>query len=654
MATEEITIFRADTGEAVKSIADLKESIKNLKKDLEGLTIGSDEYVDTLKQLQVQQAALKNAMYATTKAGEDETDTFAKTARAAKGLGTSYNALVKQMADLTQQFRATEDEAKRDDLAKQIRNINEELKKLDANRGIYGRNVGDYFNQITTPILGVLDAMPDKIGGVINAIKNTGQALGLLEKHPVLAVVQLLAPIISNIVSGLEDSTTALAAVKKVGDALKPVAKFFEGILETIAGWLSDAVDWLLTFAKESGISFDKIVGKVVGFGNAIKEFLLIPIRNTITGAKALGNIFQDIFTGQFKKAATDAKAAIKEIGDNFKTGFSFKANFESGEAAGEAFVKGLQSNKLKKKAKNAGKSLLDEIQKELLNDLDLNLKDYVEIWEKHQDDALKSAKKAEELRLKYLADGMAKRAQMAELEINNERELEAKKYEITKEANEKRLELLNQFYTDAVARGDLETALAYDQEREDLEYEIAYNGYLRKKALREQEIEDYFTYASVVSNVFGSIADIFEASGEEDEKAAKQAKVLRTASAVIDTISGAIGAYMQTVKTMPAPFNIPVAAANAAAVLAAGYAQIKKINSVQVGSGGSSSAGGSSALVSAPAFAPAISMTRNVTGRNEEERLNRMAADNRVYLVYSDIEIANTRQRVKVRETEF
>jgi hypothetical protein len=57
---------------------------------------------------------------------------------------------------------------------------------------------------------------------------------------------------------------------------------------------------------------------------------------------------------------------------------------------------------------------------------------------------------------------------------------------------------------------------------------------------------------------------------------------------------------------------------------------------------------------VPAPAFSPSIQQTRSITGASEEDRLNRMASDSRVYLVYSDIEAAQTAQRVRVRETEF
>ena len=83
----------------------------------------------------------------------------------------------------------------------------------------------------------------------------------------------------------------------------------------------------------------------------------------------------------------------------------------------------------------------------------------------------------------------------------------------------------------------------------------------------------------------------------------------------------------------------------NAAAVLAAGYAQVKQMNSVKVGNDSSSAA------VPAPAFSPYVAQVRNVTGQREEERLYQ---NQRVFLVYSDLEIANTAQRVKVRETEF
>ena len=162
------------------------------------------------------------------------------------------------------------------------------------------------------------------------------------------------------------------------------------------------------------------------------------------------------------------------------------------------------------------------------------------------------------------------------------------------------------------------------------------------------------FQYADTVSSVLGAIADMYESDDEESEKNAKKVKALRTASAVIDTISGAIAAYMNGVKAIAVPpgAGIALGIAQAATVLAAGMANIKKIQATKVGNGGGDAS--VPALASAPAYAPAIAQFHAVTNRSETDRLNRMAADNRVYLVYSDLQVADTRQRVRVKETEF
>ena len=644
---EEVEILKLNVDGGAKTLADLKNNIRELKKELDTLEVGTKDYANTLQELQDNQYALRNAMHATAESEDEQSDKMAQTARAAQGLGTSYNALVRQMALLDEQFRSTEDEVRRAELGTQIKLINDQLKEMDAARGKFGRNVGDYFNQMSASIKDVIKDFPPSLNNIKQGLDNVTKSMGLMSKNPLFGIASLLAPIINNITAGLKDSDTALKAVKKISDALKPVADFFAGLLEKIAGWLSQAVDYVLKLGEESGIEFNKIVSGAAGVGNAILQFILTPIRNTIDGAKAMGNVFSLVFKGQFKEAAKSAKQAVKEIGENFKKGFDFKGNFEAGQQAGESFVKGLQSTKFKKAAKKAGKSILDEIMKGLTEDLDLNLQDAAEVWENAQSRMLASAKKGEQLRLDYLEQGIRRKSELAELEISNDRELAARQYEIEKEGMEQRMGLLQGFYKDAVARGDLDTALEYDQQIQDLQYEIALAGYKRKKELRQQEIQDFITYAGVVSNVFNSIADIFEESGEQDEKSAKKAKFLRSASAIIDTISGAIGAYMQTVKTMPAPWNIPVAAANAGAVLAAGYAQVKQINAVKVGD----SAEGAAVAAPTAAFSPVIQQVRNVTGQREEERLYQ---NQRVFLVYSDLEIANTAQRVKVRETEF
>ena len=595
---ETITIFRADTGAAVKSIGDLKESIKFLKQELDQADIGTKEYADTLVQLQTQQAALKNAMHDTSYETDTQADAFAATAKAAKGLGTSYNALVRQMADLDQQFRSTEDAANRAQLGEQIKAINDQLKEMDAARGKFGRNVGDYFNQAKEAMKTVIQDLPSGLSVVKRGMDDVSKSMGLLSKQPILGIIALLAPLINKITDGLKDNKTALDAVKKLTDALKPVADFFAGILEKIAGWISRAVDYILELGQKSGIEFKNIVAGAVGVGNAILQFILTPIRNVIDGAKAMGSVLQQVFKGQFKEAAQTAKQAVKEIGDNFRQGFDFKGNFEIGKKVGEEFAAGLKSTK--RNAADAAKAVGDEAKKELLK-----------TW----DDLEKERQHREALQ----AEARAMAAQ-------EQKDINA----IILEDEKATTEAINALMDEQIAK-DLEA-------REEAEK----TAQARIQALQQ--------LAGATSSILGSIADLYDENSEEDEAAAQKAKALRTASAIIDTISGAVGAYMQTVKTLPAPWNIPAAAANAAAVLAAGYAQIRSINAVKVG-GSSGSAG---AVVQAPAFQPAVQRVRNVTGASEEERLNRMASDSRVVLVWSDAEAKMNERRVRIAEGEW
>ena len=145
---EDVIILSVETGEAVKSVGDLRANIKLYKEALEEAEIGSKEYADILSALQVNQAALKNAMHATTEEGEDQGKVMEQISKDAMGLGTSYNSLVRQMAMLDQQFRAEEDAVKRAQLGSEIKAINAQLKKLDEDRGKYGRNVGNYKSAI--------------------------------------------------------------------------------------------------------------------------------------------------------------------------------------------------------------------------------------------------------------------------------------------------------------------------------------------------------------------------------------------------------------------------------------------------------------------------------------------------------------------------
>ena len=158
----------------------------------------------------------------------------------------------------------------------------------------------------------------------------------------------------------------------------------------------------------------------------------------------------------------------------------------------------------------------------------------------------------------------------------------------------------------------------------------------------------------SGVSSILGSIADAMEENTEMTEEEAKKAKNLRVASATIDMLQGAVTAYAGA-QSLGVPMGPIIGAINAAAVIAAGIANIAKIKATQVSANSSSSQTPTvPAQVNAPTVSPQVQQVRNLTSASEEDRLNRMADDHRVYILSSDLEAERDQHRVQVQETTF
>ena len=117
-----------------QKIGELKEQVKELTKLMDSLDKESLEYHRTVDMLVDAEEELNTVM----KVGKSQLS-------AQEG---SYNALVNKMAALKKAQKAVTDEASRMRLGDKIREINDELKRIDANNGVYVRNVGDYENAV--------------------------------------------------------------------------------------------------------------------------------------------------------------------------------------------------------------------------------------------------------------------------------------------------------------------------------------------------------------------------------------------------------------------------------------------------------------------------------------------------------------------------
>lgn len=186
-----------------------------------------------------------------------------------------------------------------------------------------------------------------------------------------------------------------------------------------------------------------------------------------------------------------------------------------------------------------------------------------------------------------------------------------------------------------------------------------------KEKEILNKKKELYLNLGESLSSVLGSIADAWESeinaqveagdiSEEEGKKQFERVKALKVVESVINTISGVISAFMSA-QSLGFPYGQIIGAAQAAAVAAAGAAQITKIRNTQFNGGSNTSS------IAAPTIAqnPTADFTNSVAGQNtgqnemtilENAVKNGMAKTN---MSVSVTEINNTQNRVSVREQE-
>lgn len=173
---------------------------------------------------------------------------------------------------------------------------------------------------------------------------------------------------------------------------------------------------------------------------------------------------------------------------------------------------------------------------------------------------------------------------------------------------------------------------------------------------------------ADSLGSVFSSISNIImdsaqaqldagEISQEEYEKEFERAKKFQIAEAIINTISGAVGAFTGIMKSTGG-WGIALAVAQMAAVLATGYAQIEQIKNTKPNSSSSSSSSGTKYAMATPSATADYSpqLTQNATGSQETESLANALSSNpiKAYVVESDISAAQQTARQRNNESSF
>lgn len=253
----QVTAIDIDTTGTVKSLSELRKQINSCKNALFEMQEGTEEYDKTARDLSYAQQELADYML--------------KTSKNAGALEGSYNALCYQMSQLKNEWRATNDEARKQELTEQIARINAELKNQDSTIGDFQRNVGDYTNAMTKAFNGVglnigninplfanlansvyeAGAKGEKGLAVLNAsVKGLGASLKTLAANPIGAIIMAIVIAVKlaksafdafkNSVKGNEEASNnmakAMAPLKAIINGVKLV---FDNLVESITKVLS-------------------------------------------------------------------------------------------------------------------------------------------------------------------------------------------------------------------------------------------------------------------------------------------------------------------------------------------------------------------------------------------------------------------------------
>lgn len=630
MAVETIDLAKV-TAESAISINALRDSISRLKEELGKMNIGSEEYRKTLEQLENHQAALKNAMHGTA------TD-MTQIAAAARGADESYNGLVRTMAKYKEELRAidTSTEAGKDAFKKkatQINEVNDKLKKLDAMQGNYQRNVGNYKSAVEG-----LGTAFTTMGGAaalcVNPIQSLVVGFKTLSATPALAVLGLLAAAINGVALGIKSSEENTNAWNRALSAFKPIGDSFMRTMQQVGEVAADVANKFVDLLEQWGLLGDAARQRM-GIEET-NQYLRQLQRNINIENATLEEEISDLRA----KAAERDKYTAKQREEMLEQAKVWQMRIEDNNRK-------MLEERLRVAKEEADLARNDAETNDKINQLEVAL---IEQRVKRNTTLRRLNREISSSRREQAREAKNTAAEEVETEkvkLATWQDLQKKMTEAEKRRAEEAAEL------DAFAQDLYATQTAEVQAQLDAQIEAEYDAMMAERRIQQQRVATFVAFGGALADIAGSIADIYEEDAEADEKAAKKAKALRTAGAIVSTLSGAVSAFTSTWAAAELPYTAKMVLAplNAAAVIAAGMAQVKQINAVKVGSG---TGDASPAVTAAPTFSPAISMTRSVTGRSETERLNKMAEDSRVYLVYSDLEIANTRQRVLVKETEF
>lgn len=634
MATVIETALSINAGNSAETLKGLRAEAKHYREQMNSATVSSEEFDAAQKNLSNTLNQIRNVLSLGTKE-IDEAD-------------GSYNSLVRTMSILNQAWRATGDEATRAALGEKILEINTRLKELDASKGNFQRNVGNYqsaFTGLSTSMQQVIRELPslqmgmntfvlaisnnlpilfDNIARVNEELKEmraqgaeTPSTIGAIVKSlvswqtglmAVMLAVQLVVNNWDKIASLWRDKTPqerAKEAIEEMNEAIEKQAQIIE----------RENIEALREYSAElrlAGGDADLAREALEKYNEAVRA-------SSLAQAEASRALAGDRVS-QLKKELIDAESYLKELEDSMQA--------VAGTGAVVWYLDDIKA------AKQAVEDLTTAY-----NEANAELQKYVG-----------EAAQAENAIAKAESDRTIKAAEEHQRDLERLTELQAKIQELAGDFS-----WVGEAFAESIVKEDalpLPDLSQFDDWADDyinkaVEANDKFFRQQKKAKEREQKLEEASQKAkkelvvNSMADIMGNMASLF---GEETAAY----KAFAIAEATIATYSAAVKSFEQL-------GGWPFGLIGIASSIVAGMAQVKNILSVDT-SGKSMSMPNQSApaIVSAPAVVQEVPITRTMLDASQEARLNDSIQDQRVYVVYSDIEGAGKRVDIQREESSF
>ena len=655
---EEVKILQVDTSKSVQSVRELRKSMKELDNAFISGKMSEEEYMEQTKQLESQ-------MFAVTDAHKDAKLSINDFGVQMKNVATVGKSVTGALTGIQAGMNA---------LGLESSGIAEQISKLQNLQALT-----EAFGALKDDGVKAFNGLKDALGSATKGLSGFKKALIGTGIGAIVVAIGLLIANFDELNNWIKNVTGGALDLTKVFDGLK-------GIFENIGPTLKS-------------------------FGNLVLQYLLAPFRTVIDTAKGLGNIFQNLFKGDFdgvKKAAEDMSSNIKSnftaIGDAAKDfGSTVAEGYTNGvkkaeekvaqKAKEEAAKKAEEHKKQQNEILNQRKATLDaelayqkathdkewSSSQEYKNKLESYYNELLGLYSKTYGEESLEYKKILTEKLTSLRDFITNEEQ-AIIDSNNKKlEEERKRAEEELKIAEQR-EKDKQKLIESLDGYGLSGVEKYQKELDDLKlkYEEEYNllaGNLEAQTLLQQKyaddvaaihqkvaedsntaleeqyakVQDRIGKANQLASFATSMLDSFaDAQDKTTKEGFEKSKKMQVASATIQMLQGIATAISGAFTTKTGPWDIILAAAQAASIAVAGGIQINKIKQ-QKFDGGSTSI--SAPTVNMPTAADIANSSLNTREIISDSEAQSNLEATKVYVTESDI--ASTTKKVQTVESE-